>query len=154
MKTERHQFLRYGLPVILWLSLIFAASTDMMSAEHTSRIIAPFLHWLVSDIAPATIALVQLLVRKGAHVTEYAVLGALMARAFRYGLKKTGTHFVFLVWLLCAVWAALDEFHQTFVASRTGSPIDVMIDAAGALLGVGVYWLSSRAKAPAKSDAA
>ncbi len=70
------------MPVILWMVIIFAASTDMMSAEHTSRYIGPFLHWLWPDISNVTVASVQMAVRKAAHVTEYAVLGLLLARAF------------------------------------------------------------------------
>lgn len=139
----RH-FIHHWLPVLAWMLVIFAASTDMMSAEHTSRFIGPFLRWLLPDISPATIASVQLLVRKAAHLTEYAVLGALFARAFLRGHGKTTARYALLTWLICLAWAALDEFHQTFVASRTGSPIDVMIDATGALAGLGIYWLATR----------
>ncbi len=50
-----------------------------------------------------------------------------------------------LAWLVAVTWAGLDEFHQTFVASRTGSPIDVMIDATGALAGLALYcWFVRR----------
>ena len=137
-------FISQWLPVLAWMLVIFAASTDMMSAEHTSRFIGPFLRWLVPDISPATIAGVQLLVRKAAHLTEYAILGALFARAFLRGHGKAAARYIFLTWLICLAWAALDEFHQSFVASRTGSPIDVMIDATGALAGLGIYWLVTR----------
>ena len=133
--------------------VIFAASTDMMSAEHTSRFIGPFLRWLVPDISLATIGAVQLLMRKGAHLTEYAVLGALLLRALGSGGARLAGKYLFGAWGVAVMWAALDEFHQAFVASRTGSPVDVMIDAAGALIGLTIYWLLTRRKVdnPAKA---
>ena len=65
--------------------------------------------------------------RKLAHATEYAILALLLARA-------TGSH----AWAfaLTVAYAGSDEFHQTFVRGRHGSPIDVGIDAAGALVGL------------------
>lgn len=144
MQMNVRQFIRFWLPVIAWMLVIFGASTDLMSAEHTSRFIGPFLRWLVPDISPATIAGVQLIVRKAAHITEYAILAALLARAFCRGHEKTLVRYALLVLLISLAWAATDEYHQTFVASRTGSPIDVMIDAIGAFVGLGIYRLWSR----------
>ncbi|MEO5721371.1 MAG: VanZ family protein, partial [Chthoniobacterales bacterium] len=135
-----------------WMLIIAAASTDMMSAQHTSRFIGPLLRWLAPDISPATIAGVQLFIRKCAHLTEYAILGILLARAFFRGEGKATARYAVLIWLTALVWAGLDEFHQSFVASRTGSPIDVMIDATGALVGLGIYWLcTSRARLAARA---
>ncbi len=130
------------LPVLAWMGIIFAASSDMMSAAQTSRFIGPFLRWLAPEITPETIGAVQFFVRKAAHVTEYAILGALLARAFLRGRGKTATRHALFIWLTAVAWAAVDEFHQSFIASRTGSPVDVMIDAMGALVGVTLYrWL-------------
>ena len=120
--------------------LIFAGSSDVLSAEHTSRFIQPFLRWLMPDISQTSIALIQLYVRKAAHVTEYAILAALLLRAFRPGKITPGWRHLLSCCLIASLWAGLDEYHQSFVASRTGSPIDVMIDATGALLGLFVYW--------------
>ena len=118
---------------------IFIGSTDLLSAEHTSRFIGPFLRWFAPDISDATVASVQLVVRKGAHLTEYAILAALLYRAFRQNQPRVGRAFV-MSFFIAAVYAALDEFHQSFIASRTGSPWDVLIDCAGALAGVFIYW--------------
>src|SRR5688500_10779108 len=74
---------KYWLPVLLWMVFIFIGSTDLMSAEHTSRFIGPFLRWFAPDITDATIASIQLVVRKSAHLTEYAILAALLYRALR-----------------------------------------------------------------------
>lgn len=118
---------------------IFIGSTDLLSAEHTSRFIGPFLRWLAPDVSDATVASVQLVVRKCAHLTEYAILAALLFRAFRQSRRRLGRALA-MSFFIAAVYAGLDEFHQSFVASRTGSPWDVLIDCAGALAGVLIYW--------------
>jgi VanZ family protein len=131
-------FLKYWLPVLLWLGLIFIGSTDLMSAEHTSRIIGPILRWFNPDVSAETIARVQFFIRKTGHLSEYAVLAILIWRAFRRGSSwhlKMSILFG-LALFGCAVFAATDEFHQSFVPSRTSSPADVMIDVLGALFGL------------------
>lgn len=132
------------MPVITWMLVIFAASTDMMSGEQTSRFIGPFLRWLVPDVPLATIAAAQFFVRKMAHITEYAVLAALLLRALTLGGRTPSWFRAGLALMAAVSWAAVDEFHQSFVASRTGSPKDVMIDAVGALIGLGVYAVIAR----------
>ena len=135
-------FLKYWLPVLAWMIFIFIGSTDLLSAEHTSRFIGPFLRWFAPDVPDATIASVQLVVRKCAHLTEYAILAALICRALRVHRKRV----LVLAFLLTAVCAVLDEFHQSFVASRTASPWDVAIDCIGALAGLALYSLFSNRK--------
>src|SRR6516165_12710507 len=129
---------RYWVPVIAWMALIFLGSTDALSAEHTSRIISPILWWLNPEVPAETIALVQFLLRKGGHITEYAILAMLLLRASRAGAGLTmKVPIAFAVTLLgCAIFAASDEFHQGFVPSRTSSLHDVMIDICGALIGL------------------
>jgi VanZ family protein len=126
------RFLKYWLPVLVWLIFIFIGSTDLLSAEHTSRFIGPFLRWFSPDVSDATIASVQLVVRKCGHLTEYAILAALLFRAMRLFAPA---------FIVAAIYAALDEFHQSFVASRTASPWDVAIDCVGALVGLALWGL-------------
>lgn len=139
--------LKYWLPVLAWMIFIFIGSTDLMSAEHTSRFIGPFLRWFAPDVSDATIALIQFVVRKGAHLTEYAILAALLSRAFRQNQARVGGTLV-VSFLIAGVYAAFDEFHQSFVASRTSSPRDVLIDCAGALVGLVTYLIVSRDRKP------
>ena len=131
-------FLKYWLPLLIWLGVIFIGSTSVMSAEHTSRYIVPFLFWLKPGMSPKTIWIILVVARKGAHVTEYAVLALLLWRALRsVPLLRTRTLMVFGAVLLgCALFAASDEFHQTFVKSRTPSVRDALLDVTGALLGL------------------
>jgi VanZ family protein len=140
-------FLKFWLPVIAWMIFIFVGSTDLLSAEHTSRFIGPFLRWIIPDVSNATIASVQLVVRKCAHVTEYAILAAVLFRAFRQSQPRIGRVLV-LSFFIAAIYAALDEFHQSFVASRTGSPLDVLIDCAGAIIGLVIYRFVIRRRRP------
>ena len=131
------RFLKHWLPVLVWMIFIFVGSTDLLSAEHTSRFIGPFLRWFSPDVSDTTIASVQLVVRKCAHLTEYAILAALLFRALRmFGVAL----------LVAAVYAALDEFHQSFVASRTASPWDVGVDCVGAALGLVICSLIRKRK--------
>jgi len=131
-------FLKYWLPLLIWLGVIFVGSTNLMSAEHTSRYIVPFLLWLKPGMSPHAIWTILVVARKCAHVTEYAVLALLLWRALRsITAFRTKTLMVFGAVLLgCALFAASDEFHQTFVKSRTPSVRDVFLDVAGAFLGL------------------
>ena len=134
-------FLRYWLPIILWMAIIFAGSTDLMSAEHTSRIIVPLLRWFFPTISPLTLVRVEFFLRKAAHVSEYAVLAVLLYRAFVHTiLQSRRVLSAGLVLLSCAAYAASDEFHQSFIPSRTSSLRDVMIDLCGATLAMLLYW--------------
>lgn len=127
-------FLKYWLPLLIWMTLIFIGSTDVLSAEHTSRFLVPFLHWLDPQISSAAINSIQIVIRKLGHLTEYAILATLIWRALRSAENgERSTLILFTVSLIgCAVFAASDEFHQSFVPSRTSSVNDVMIDIFGA----------------------
>jgi len=135
-------FLKYWLPVVIWMIFIFIGSTDLLSAEHTSRFIGPFLRWFAPQTSDATIATVQFIVRKCAHLTEYAVLAGLLFRALRQHRERMAG----IAFILAVIYAALDEFHQSFVASRTASPGDVAIDCVGACAGLMIYWLTTKSK--------
>jgi VanZ family protein len=76
----------------------------------------------------------DLVLRKVAHTAEYAILGALLARA----TGRAGLAFV-----LGVLYAISDEVHQSFVPGRAGSPLDVTIDAVGVAVGVALWQLAS-----------
>ncbi len=77
----------------------------------------------------------DLVLRKGAHMTEYAILAVLLTRALGRVLPA------FVVGVLYAV---SDEVHQTFVRGRHGAPLDVAIDSVGLLIGITVWRRRSR----------
>lgn len=109
--TPRRSALTLWLPVLVWAGVIFAFSSVPSLGTGLGG-------W-------------DLVLRKLAHLSAYALLGFLLARAVR----RPG-----LALVLAAGYAATDEVHQTFVRGRHGAPLDVAIDTAGALVGV-LVWL-------------
>lgn len=128
-------FIKYWLPVALWMGLIFWMSTDTFSSDNTSSVVAKLVTFLLPAISSQELDLVHVLIRKAAHVTEYFILGLLLFRAFRGGSSASWNcrwpFFAFIVVVLCAV---SDELHQFFVPAREASYVDVGIDTAGGLL--------------------
>jgi len=139
---------KYWLPVALWMVLIFAGSTDVLSTHRTSRIIGPLLRWLYPNISDEAIRAVQTVVRKASHVTEYSVLALLLWRARRRPIKNDPRPWSWreAAFAVCAagVYAATDEFHQMFVPSRGASIWDIGLDTLGAAGGVVVIWYCGR----------
>lgn len=122
---------RYG-PLLLWILFISFASTGAFSDDNTSRIVRPLLLWFFPNISEATLTWIHILTRKAAHFTEYAVLAFLARRAFiTSSYRFVRRHWFRLGLLLVVLNSLLDEFHQSFVPSRTASIYDSAIDAAG-----------------------
>ncbi|HEU0275052.1 MAG TPA: VanZ family protein [Candidatus Udaeobacter sp.] len=130
--------LKYWLPLLIWLGLIFLDSTDLMSAQHTSRFIVPLLHWLNPNISPEATESLHFIIRKCAHVGEYAILALLLFRVAGY-MTNLGWSMPMLsltIWSVCLFVAVTDEFHQTFVPSRGPSIRDIAIDSSGSIVGL------------------
>src|SRR3954471_20368098 len=100
------------MPVIAWMIFIFGASTDLGSAANSGRILIPILRWFNPHVSAAGIETVQLIVRKGAHLTEYAILALLLLRAFGSHASGTFVRQATFVLFFAALYAASDEFHQ------------------------------------------
>lgn len=146
VRLPRRVVLR-SLPALAWASLIFWGSTDALSAQRTARFLTPFLRWLVPGIRDESIATLRAVIRKGGHVTEYAVLATLVAWAGRgTRMDDGGRRLVVGAWLVATAYAATDEWHQSFHPSRQGQVTDVLIDGCGALAGAAtaVVWMRRR----------
>ena len=131
-----------GLPPILWMGVILSASTNAGSAAHTSRFIGPLLHWLFPAMDQSAIDSIHFLIRKTAHLTEYAILAILWSRALRQPSSTPWRwQLAAAAVVLCFLVASIDEFSQSFRPSRQGSPYDVLLDTVGASIGVGLIWL-------------
>lgn len=132
--------MRVWLPAFLWMGFIFlmSAQTGEDSSAQSGFIVDLLLslrRMLLGD-APMDAQLfsaLELLIRKAAHMSEYAVLSLLYLRALR--LEDTAHPYAKAL-LLCGLYAASDEFHQAFVPDRGPSPVDVMIDTAGGAIGL------------------
>lgn len=119
-----------------WMALIFimSAMPGDVSGEQSGAVVTVLLAVHDAVFGPSqpdaeALALLELIVRKCAHMAEYAVLALLLRRALRLsGARRPSV----CALALCALYAAGDEFHQSFVGGRGPSPVDVMIDTVGA----------------------
>jgi VanZ family protein len=139
---------KFWFPVLLWMGFIFWMSTGMFSAINTFHFFESFLRSFDPEITSRTIRLINNTIRKIGHVTEYFVSGLLVFRAFRAGsaqphlLQWAFRSVVFIVLLSIS-----DEYHQSFVASRTASFLDVGLDTIGGLLAITYNVIRLRRKA-------
>ncbi len=141
---------RWWWPAIVMMIFIFIGSTDLGAMSHQSRFLVPFLQWL--GLGEAAVLGVILVIRKLSHLTEYAVLGVLLWRAWLQ--RPVFRPAVAWPWsaasiplAICVGYALLDEFHQSFVPSRSASLGDVLIDSGGAAIGLALLWWWHRAHA-------
>ena len=133
--------LRPWLPAIAWAILIWWASTDFFSAENTSIYILPALHSLFPHLSPESLDRIHFIIRKSAHFTEYFVFSFLLLRGIRGKHRGWRLRWVFAALAIAAGYSALDEFHQSFVPSRTASPWDSLLDTTGAATAQVLMWL-------------
>jgi VanZ family protein len=139
---------KYWLPVLVWMWVIFSASSDRLSFQHSSRLIGPLVHWLFPHLSDEAIHALVIIVRKCAHLAEYAVLALLLWRALRKPSEPNTPSWRWseagLALALVVLYAASDEIHQTFVPSRQGCVGDVLLDTAGAAFALLCLWAAGR----------
>jgi VanZ family protein len=129
------------LPALCWAAVIFSLSTDTFSADHTGRIIRPMLFWLMPHLTEQGFEAIHILVRKTAHFTEYFIFCLLLYRGIRGGQRGWRWSWALTALFMAAGYSALDEVHQAFVASRTASPYDSLLDSIGATFAVVALFL-------------
>ena len=139
MHYKVHVFVRrdlnYWLPPIAWAAVILIASTDLFSGSNTSSVLQRIAVSIFGyRLAPETAATLNYFIRKTAHLTEYGILGALMFRALRGEKKSWSPRWAIGAIVFATLIASIDEIHQSFVPSRTGTWHDVVLDAAGATI--------------------
>ncbi|HEV2695137.1 MAG TPA: VanZ family protein [Verrucomicrobiae bacterium] len=139
------KLLRYWLPLLVWMCIIFTASCDPDSARHSSLIFEPWVRWLFPQMSTEHVELLHHLFRKCCHLMEYAVLGLLAWRAIRQPVIGDRRPWRWdeagLAIVIVFAYAATDEFHQVFVPGRTALVSDVIIDTCGGTVGLIVLWL-------------
>jgi VanZ family protein len=132
LTTDRHSALKAWIAAILWLIVISIESTAYLSAHNTSRFLFPLLHYLFG-MSLERFEPLHFFLRKCGHVFGYGLLSILLFRAWRETLPALGNPRWTFRWANIAVLgtalvASLDEWHQSFIPSRTGTPRDVLLD--------------------------
>ena len=127
----------YTLLCILWMLVIFWFSAQVADdSQEMSDVFVRLLDALFSlDIMKNEIIrdMTSFLVRKAAHMSEYAVLAILLGLTIR-GYKKEP--WLLLALAATAAYAATDEFHQLFVEGRSARIFDVTVDFVGGVIGI------------------
>lgn len=131
------------VPLFVWIGVVFVLSSPTGAAEETSRIIKPIIEFFIPNASPDTVLMIHLLIRKAAHLTEYAVLGFLGVRAFVRTRSLRSYRFLSAIVLVATV-ASLDEINQSFEPSRTGAFSDVLLDMCGGILTIFTFILIKR----------
>lgn len=132
--------LTYWIPAICVAVLISTFSTHYFSSEETSRILTPILHWLFPTASPHTLSRMHTVIRKLAHVTEFAAFSIAVFRGVRGERQGWRWQWALITLIVAVSYAGLDEWHQSFVPMREARVRDVLIDSTGALLAQAFVW--------------
>jgi VanZ family protein len=138
LKASTQQIFKAWAPALLWLGIIAVESTSYLSADNTSRFLYPVLHFLLG-LDPVRFAAWHHYIRKAGHFVGYFTLSCLLFRAWRASLPLAREARWCLRWgtvafLMTMLVASLDEWHQSFIPSRTGTVRDVILDSSAALI--------------------
>jgi VanZ family protein len=132
LNSDRHNLLKAWIAAILWLIVIAIESTALLSSNNTGRILYPILHYLFG-LDWDHFEDWHFLIRKGGHVVGYGILSILLFRAWRATWPAMSDVKWTLRWATVAILgtafvASLDEWHQSFIPTRTGRWQDVVLD--------------------------
>jgi VanZ family protein len=134
------------MPVLLMLGVMYYFSTDLFSGENTRGAIGRILTWLWPNGTSYT-GRINFVVRKTMHFVEYAVLAALLFRAFRAESPiRWKLSWALYTLAIVAVWAFLDELHQGRTTRRGASIYDSLLDLSGGACMLVVIGLVNRRK--------
>jgi VanZ family protein len=148
LNSDRHNLLKAWIAAILWLIVIAIESSALLSANNTSRILYPLLHFLFG-MDWEHFQHWHFYIRKGGHVVGYAILSILLFRAWRATLPAMSDvnwtpRWTTIAILGTALVASLDEWHQSYIPSRTGRWQDVVLDTCAGMLAqilIYFYWI-------------
>ena len=123
--------------LIIWLLVIFLfSSQNGEESTKTSGIFDNVISIFIKDEGNKDTA--KYYVRKCAHFTEYFILALLIINVIK-DYHEVNYKLLILTFILCMLYAASDEWHQTFIDNRAGQIKDVIIDSSGSLLAIIIY---------------
>jgi VanZ family protein len=130
---------------LAWAAQIFNFSTATFGGVFTAWLLSQILHFLHVAVTPPTFSLLHHLMRKSAHLTEYALFGMLLYYSLG-GIRVREWRWKTALWalLIAGGYSLTDEFHQMFVPGRGPSLFDSGIDTFGALIGTLLVYAASR----------
>ena len=144
------------LPVAIGIGIIALESTPLFGADHTSGPLRWLFEAIFGIVSNARWDVFHHLIRKSGHFFGYGALGLVWLRAWWMTLPRSRfLHDAFLALLGTATVASCDEWHQTFLPNRTGSPWDVLLDCCGAIalqLAVYIYFRLMKPKKLARAE--
>jgi VanZ family protein len=139
------------LPVAAGIAAVLAESTAGFGTDHTGHPLRWLVQLLFGTLKDSTWDLIHFFIRKAGHFLFYGTLGLLWLRAWRRTLRSYSFAFCAGLAMAGTLLAAIyDEWHQSTLPNRTGSPWDVALDCCGALalLAVGSLFLRTRRREP------
>jgi VanZ family protein len=150
LTVHQKDLLKAWIAAGLWMMLIAIESTSYLSSANTSRFLYPILHFLFA-IEDARFQVLHHYLRKTGHFVGYFILSFLLFRAWRFTLPRVSRwamRWASIAFFMSVLVASLDEWHQTYLPSRTGTIQDVFLDGIAALTAqiVILLWLQSRSE--------
>jgi VanZ family protein len=148
LTPHQKDILKVWIAAGLWLTAIAIESTSYLSSEYTGRFLYPILHFLFG-LDRERFMVWHFYIRKAGHFVGYFVLSVLLFRAWKatlrlpavWALRWTG-----IALFMSAAVASMDEWHQSYLPSRTGAIKDVLLDSSAALVAQIVILLFLRAR--------
>jgi len=150
------KLLRAWWPAFVWIGLISIESTDAFSSQNTGSMLYALLTRMFGPIDLYSFLVFHFYLRKTGHVLGYGMLALLLLRGWRATLGHSRSLLVrvsVLSWIGTAFVAALDEWHQSFIPSRTGTVHDVILDSIAGLVFLSFAYLWLRRSEPAQQAA-
>jgi VanZ family protein len=153
LNFHQKQVLKAWIAAGLWLTLIVIESTSYLSSANTGRILYPIFHFLFG-FDPIRFAVWHHYIRKTGHFVGYFTLSLLLFRAWKATLPSSSIwelRWAAIAFLMSAFVGSMDEFHQTFLPSRTGLVSDAILDSTAALIAqivifVAIWFWGSRSR--------
>jgi VanZ family protein len=131
-------------PALLWAAMMSYASTDTFSSQNTGQVLGPILRQLYPAFTQEQQDVFNFVLRKCAHLAEYFVLYLLVYRGVAGRRMSWRWSWGLGAWCIVAAYSILDEWHQSFVPSRSASPWDSLLDSTGALVAMCTAYLFLR----------